>query len=323
MSTTTHETAEQIHNRLPDEVSASVGTIEAQIDELVREYDVPIEEAQQTVERRLLDEAGVDRDSTLTQAPDTVEVASIDQADQWVSLKAKVATLWDADHESIAQTGLLADDSGTIKFTLWAKSADDLPTLVEGETYRFGNVVTDEYQGRFSVNINGSSEVSRIDTEFDTDQSRQVSGAIVDISGGSGLIKRCGHEDCTRTLSDGRCREHGDVDGDLDLRIKMVLDDGEEIRRLIFDDEQTEALTGLSMDAARDIAMDALDRSAVADRIEEMLVGHYLEAEVEQVGRWDLVQEASIVEAVPAAEEVLIRGRSMQVTEADIADATA
>jgi len=38
-------------------------------------------------------------------------------------------------------------------------------------------------------------------------------GALVDVQSGSGLIKRCPEEDCTRVLQNGRCSEHGEGEG--------------------------------------------------------------------------------------------------------------
>jgi replication factor A1 len=71
------------------------------------------------------------------------------------------------------------------------------------------------------------------------DNERTMEGALVDIKDGSGLIKRCPDEDCTRVIRNGRCSEHGDVSGEFDLRIKGVLDDGEQAQ---------DALNGLLSD---------------------------------------------------------------------------
>jgi hypothetical protein len=73
------------------------------------------------------------------------------------------------------------------------------------------------------------------------DNERTMEGALVDIKDGSGLIKRCPDEDCTRVIRNGRCSEHGDVSGEFDLRIKGVLDDGEQAQ---------DALNGLLSDSA-------------------------------------------------------------------------
>jgi replication factor A1 len=46
-----------------------------------------------------------------------------------------------------------------------------------------------------------------------SDGSVAVIGSIVDIQEGSGLIKRCGADDCMRVLRNSRCAEYGQRDG--------------------------------------------------------------------------------------------------------------
>jgi ssDNA-binding replication factor A large subunit len=154
----------------------------------------------------------------------------------------------------IAQVGLLGDESGRLKFVKWASA--DLPELEEGEAYRFESVVTDEYLGRFSVSCNSATAISLSgDVVAASDGSVVVVGSIVDIQVGSGLIKRCGADDCTRVLRNGRCAEHGQRDGKFDLRIKAILDDGERSVSALFDAAATEAVTGISLGDATDMAM--------------------------------------------------------------------
>lgn len=315
MSNALSDDAESLYNQFNDHLDISVAEIESQLRTLRSEFAVPAEEARRTVERRLREEADIDRSDSTQGLPECVDAASINSDGTWLSLKGEVVQLWDASSESVAQTGLITDDTGTIKFTLWAKSADDLPTLEEGEAYRFDNVVTDEYQGQYSVNLNSSSTVVAIDESFEADQTETVDGAVVAIKDGSGLIERCPQEDCTRTLRSGRCSEHGAVDGELDLRIKAILDDGQTVHRLIFDAEATKEMTGMSLADAKALATEALDRSVVVKRLREMLVGRYLAVDAEQVGQYHLVREVKDEPPAVDPESILITGRSIAVTD--------
>jgi len=67
--------------------------------------------------------------------------------------------------DSVGQVGLLGDESGTIKFTKWAKS--DLAELEEGTVYDLGNVVTDEYEGRYSVKLNSTTTIEERDEDLE------------------------------------------------------------------------------------------------------------------------------------------------------------
>ncbi|EMA41988.1 replication factor A [Halococcus hamelinensis 100A6] len=118
-------------------------------------------------------------------------------------------------------------------------------------------------------------------------------GAFVAIRPSSGLVKRCPEDDCTRIIQDGECSAHGSVDGEFDLRMKAVFDDGNEIESIIFDAEATEAVTGMTVDEATDMAMDALDQSVVVDELRQHVLGRYYEIEGPVVGDYHLANEVS------------------------------
>jgi replication factor A1 len=210
----------------------------------------------------------------------------------------------------VGQVGLLGDESGTIKFTKWAKS--DLEELDAGQSYRLGNVVTDEYEGQYSVKLNRTTTIEEIDAEIEVgDDTEAVEGALVDIQSGSGLIKRCPEDDCTRVLQNGRCAEHGEGEGEFDLRIKGVIDDGLDAHEVIFDKEATEAVADMSLEEAKDMAMDALDTTVVADEISGKLLGKYYRVEGPVFGRYVLADVVEELDAPDDAEETLIKARSI------------
>ncbi|MGN8217965.1 replication protein A [Halococcus morrhuae DSM 1307] len=238
------------------------------------------------------------------------EIAEIDTPEEWVDLTAKVSQLWEPRSESIAQVGLLGDPSGTIKFTKWATS--DLPELDEGGVYRLENLVTDEYEGRFSVKLNRTTGIEELDEEIEVgDDAIAVEGALVDIQRGSGLIKRCPEDDCTRVLQNGRCSEHGEVEGEFDLRVKAVIDDGNDVHETIFNQEATEELTDITLDEAKEMAMDALDTTVVADEIRGDVLGSYYRVEGPTLGRYVLANEFELLGGPTDAEETLIKARSL------------
>jgi len=272
-------------------------------------YRVPADEAVRTVVRKACDDAGLDRDDLTNdlarlagyggrpQKTVRTMLNSIDEADQWVDIVAEVVELWEPRSEKIAQVGLLGDESGRLKFVTWASAG--LPKLEEGGTYRFGSVVTDEYQGRYTVSCNSATSISETDQPVEVrDNTLAVIGSIVDVQEGSGLIKRCGQDDCTRVLRNGRCAEHGQCDGDFDLRIKAILDDGERSISVLFNEEATEAVTGISLDEATTMAMDALSTDVVADEISEQLLGRRFRLTGSIFGTYFLVDEVEETDVV-------------------------
>jgi len=111
------------------------------------------------------------------------------------SVRAKVIQDWEVTNDRMLQTGLLGDESGTIKFVIWKD--EDKETLEPDTVYNIYYATVDEYNGRLSLVLNtamyiadeGDIEVRRNETE-----SR---GALVHVAPGSGLIKRCPVEAAT------------------------------------------------------------------------------------------------------------------------------
>ena len=304
------EHAVDVHEQFSDSLDVGVDEIESRLETLVSEYRVPVDEARRSIVSTYLDEAGMDREDLSGGSTESAAVADIDAPEEWLDLTVKVVDLWEPNADSIAQVGLLGDETGTVKFTKWAKS--ELPELEEGAVYRLEGVVTDEYQGRFSVKLNSATTIEELDTDIEVgDDSTEVEGALVDIQSGSGLIKRCPEEDCTRVLQNGRCSEHGDVEGEFDLRIKGVLDDGIEIHETIFNQESTEELTGISLEEAQEMAMDALDTEVVVEEMRETVLGRYYRVSGPTLGRYVLANDIERLGAPTDAERVLIRARSM------------
>ena len=304
------EHAVDVHEQFSDDLDVGVDEIESRLETLVSEYRVPVDEARRSIVSTYLDEAGMDREDLSSGSTESAAVADIDAPEEWLDLTVKLVDLWEPNADSIAQVGLLGDETGTVKFTKWAKS--ELPELEEGAVYRLEGVVTDEYQGRFSVKLNSATTIEELDADLEVgDDDTEAEGALVDIQSGSGLIKRCPEEDCTRVLQNGRCSEHGDVEGEFDLRIKGVLDDGIETHETIFDQESTEELTGISLEQAQEMAMDALDTEVVVEKMRETVLGRYYRVSGPTLGRYVLANDIERLGAPTDAERVLIRARSI------------
>jgi replication factor A1 len=301
--------AEAIAEQFSDHLEVGPDEVEDRLENLVNEYRVPLDEARRSVTNSYLDDAGMERDELGRGGTERVQVGDIDQDEQWVDLRVTVVDLWEPRSDSVSQVGLVGDESGTIKFVAFETS--ELPDIEEGESYALSNVVTDEYEGNYSVKLNRTTGITALDETVEVgDDADTVEGALVDIQSGSGLIKRCPDEECTRVLQNGRCSEHGQVDGEFDLRIKGVLDDGESVTEVIFDREATEELTGMGLEAAKQLAMDALDTTVVAEEMAEDVLGRYYRVTGPTFGRYVLVDEMEEPGAVDA-ETALIEARSV------------
>ncbi|TKX60710.1 replication factor A [Halorubrum sp. ASP1] len=241
----------------------SVEEIAGKLAEMHEEYRVPLEEAVTSVR----DDLGVWGNDEVT------DLENVEGDENWYNLEVKVVDLWEPRSDAMAQVGLIGDETDTRKF-VWFDGTDGIPTLEEGECYSLDTVVSDEYEDSTSVKLTTPTEVEHHpDMEIEVPESGTThTGTVVNIESGSGLIKRCPEEDCTRVLNNGRCSEHGEVDGEFDMRIKATVDDGLDTPTVVFDKEATEELTGISLSDAEEMAKDALDTSVVAQEMEDELL---------------------------------------------------
>jgi len=189
------------------------------------------------------------------------------------------------DGETEILSGVLGDETARLPFTDWEPRRE----LAEGNSVRIEDVFVREFRGVPSVNVSEFSTVRMLEDPVEVAASAQrrsirdavetgglfdveLVGNVVAIRDGSGLIERC--PECGRVVQNGQCRSHGDVEGEDDLRVKAILDDGTGTVTIILDKELTADMYGGDIDDAREHARDAMDREVVANRIRENVVGH-------------------------------------------------
>ena len=80
----------------------------------------------------------------------------------WYTVEVKVIQLWDNEHTSIRQVGLVGDDTGVVKFVSWNKS--DLPMMEHNAEYEITNVAASEYEDRLQISLNVTSTIKRLGT---------------------------------------------------------------------------------------------------------------------------------------------------------------
>lgn len=280
------ELAEQTSARFLEQgVKVPASEIEQRLHSLFYDFKVPIEEATRSVVS-YYSKLHLKQGSASETEVSYTKITDISAEDRWINLRARVVQLWEPNSPSIAQVGLLGDETGTIKFTSWSNA--NLPILKDGQSYSVRNVVTKSWQGRFSISLNKASEIVPLDEEVTVGRAEEeIAGAIIDVQSGSGLIKRC--PECSRVVVKGYCAEHGKVSGVYDLRIKGVLDNGEIVTDVLFNRELTERLTGITLAGAKEMAMEALDQNVVADAMKAVIIGRYYVVRGNKTPRWLII----------------------------------
>ncbi|AHG02291.1 replication protein A (plasmid) [Halostagnicola larsenii XH-48] len=217
------------------------------------------------------------------------QIADLQTGDRAVTVDVQILeserrTIDGRDGETEIQSGVLGDESGRLPFTCWAPD----PTIEPGASVRIENAYVREFRGVPEVNVSEFSTVSSLETEVEVGTDATImeigeavaSGGVYDVElvgnviavrDGSGLIQRC--PECNRVVQKGQCRTHGSVDGEDDLRVKAILDDGTGTVTVVLDDELTEQVYDGTLEDALEQAREAMDQEVVADTIREKIVG--------------------------------------------------
>ncbi|MCL2890476.1 MAG: single-stranded DNA-binding protein [Methanomassiliicoccaceae archaeon] len=208
-------------------------------------------------------------------------MGSVTITGKMISVEPK--TINSKGEEKTVFSGYIADDTGKVQFTAWNDHS-----LNAGETICVKNAYVRGWRGIPQLNFGDQCEISRVDDMFSEIKSGvakrsigdlvrtgggldvMVSGAIVDVRTGSGLIKRC--PECNRSIIGDECTAHGKVDAVQDLRMKIVIDDGTGALTAVVNRELTEKITGITLSEAVAIAKEKGDQDSVMRAIDDKVL---------------------------------------------------
>ena len=199
-------------------------------------------------------------------------------------LEVDEKTISGRDGETEILEGVVGDATAKLPFTDWQPRSE----LKPGADLRIEDVYVREFRGVPSLNLTEFSTVTPLPDPISVAEDAprlsigdavasggmfdvEVVGNVLEIRDGSGLIERC--PECSRVVQNGQCRSHGDVDGEDDLRVKAILDDGTDTVTVVLDDELTAEVYGGGLEDALSAAKDAMDKDVVANAIADSLVG--------------------------------------------------
>ena len=187
------------------------------------------------------------------------------------------------DEDKTVWGGLIADSTGRVQFTSWNDFG-----LTEGETISVKNAYIRAWKGIPQLNLGDRTTVERVEADIGAISSGpskktvedvmkvgggldiSITGTIVDIRAGSGLIKRC--PTCKRSVLNGECSIHGHIEPVMDLRLKLTVDDGTGAISAILNRNDTEKITGMTLNEATELAKSNGDMGCVANKMTGLLL---------------------------------------------------
>lgn len=221
-------------------------------------------------------------------------------------VRVKMLTNWEVRGDRMLQAGLVGDETSRMKFVIWKsrEGAADEVTLEEDKVYTIYYAGVDEFNERYSLDISGATilEEEGADIDVGSDgRDETISGAVVHMSTGSGLIKRCRVEGCNRALSrQNFCPVHEmQQEFRYDLRITGVIDDGITAKNVIMQRDAVEKVTGLTLEKAIELAENSpLGPDDVFMQFQERLIGRYATCNGPDIDGTLLVRDAASVNLI-------------------------
>lgn len=229
-----------------------------------------------------------------------------------VRISSRTVTV--GEERRVVHDGLVADRTGAIALSSWSDFG-----LVAGEAVRIAGGYVRRFRGRSQLVLDERSSVVRVEGSDLPDPAQflrstprtiaaveddgggeavAVEGIVVGLLPPSGLVYRC--PSCARTVKNGLCRVHGQVEGRPDLRARIVLDDGTGAVTVNAGRGDTERLWGVTLEEARRRLRDNPDPSLLEESILETLFGRRLR--VRGVGTKDDFGVTLTPESIDAVE---------------------
>ena len=219
--------------------------------------------------------------------------------------------------ERFLWSGQIADPTGRCRMSAWSElpiTDDKLPMTV-----RLKAVRVRAWQGIPDITVDTMDQVEILEEtpwddsldltnhtaevdlhEMATGGSRvgvSTSAVVVSVREDSGFIQRC--TECRRVLREGACAEHGPNDGNSDVRLRLVMDDGRSSVSLLTNKSATLSLIGMDEGQMKD-AVDDEGQMAFVQSLRSLLLGRTVQASgrtiVDEQGAMMLADDATIIE---------------------------
>jgi replication factor A1 len=209
-------------------------------------------------------------------------------------------------------SGIIGDETGKAQFTSWHDfklKKGDVVNISGGyvKTWKSIPQLTFDEKAKVKKLDSKKLNVEKIQTQFMPLQTLlekrgaldiETEGTVIDIRPNSGLVFRC--PECDRVTINNDCKIHGKVEGKPDLRIKLVIDDGNGSVQVNMGREITEKLLGKTLDECQKIVDSSGNDDSIVNEINKIFFARRLKikgnAFGDSFGTTVIAQDVSIIE---------------------------
>ncbi len=224
-------------------------------------------------------------------------------------------------------SGIIGDGTGKAQFTSWHDFK-----LKKGDVVNISGGYVKTWKGIPQLTFDEKAKVKKLDSKtsnFEKIQTKfmpidallekrgaldiETEGTVIDIRPTSGLVFRC--PECDRVIQNSECKIHGTVEGKPDLRMKLVVDDGNGSVQVNVGKELTEKLLGKTLVEWQKIVESSGDESPIVDEMNKVLFAKRLKlrgnALGDSFGTTVIAQDVSIIE-VDVENEAEVLSQKME-----------
>ena len=253
------------------------------------------------------------------------DVEAIVQITEW----SKRSFVRDGE-EKFLWSGQIADPTGKCRMSAWEElpiSESDLPVTIKVKGVRVR-----AWQGIPDITVDKADQVEILEStpwdgsidlsnhvvevplnELVSGSSRvgiSTQGIVASVRDDCGIIMRC--TQCRRVLRDGNCSEHGDDEGNQDVRLRLVLDDGIATSSLLVNKEASLSLLGMTEDELK-LEIESNGQMEFVQNLRGKLLGQLMSASgrtiVDEQGAMLLADSTQLVEQDPGLISTEIRAK--------------
>ena len=151
----------------------------------------------------------------------------------------------------------LADETGSIRLSLWNEQTQYLDEIKKGEVLAISGFVRKDNRGRQEVILGKYGKMKKVDKNIEVKKREHTSkrnlvdpkekeriktrAALLKVFESKPFFSVC--SDCNKSLKEGKCPKHGEVEGEEKLVLSGIIDDGKgSIRAVIFGEEAEKIL---------------------------------------------------------------------------------
>ncbi|MDA8545915.1 hypothetical protein N9K60_03910 [Candidatus Poseidoniales archaeon] len=227
-------------------------------------------------------------------------------------------------------SGQIADLTGRCRMSAWEElpiEANKLPLTV-----KLSGVRVRAWQGIPDITVDAAKQVEFLDTppwdesinledhvveveltELTKSSSRvgiTTKGTIVSVRDDSGIILRC--VECRRVLRDGECASCGSSESQQDVRLRLVIDNGENTASLLINKAASIKLTGLDEDTMAQ-KIESEGKMEFVQSLRDMMLGRVVKANgrtiVDEQGAMILADHAELDDDDPGLLATEVRAK--------------